>query len=102
MMAELARDLALSLDPVEFARAAGLTPDPWQAEVLRSPATRLLLNCSRQSGKSTMAAVLAMHQALYGPPAPIIILSPSERQSKELFRKVLDVNRAIGQPVDRV
>jgi hypothetical protein len=47
----LASDRAMALDLVVFSRAAGLEPDPWQAKMLRSRASRLLLNCSRQSGK---------------------------------------------------
>ena len=43
-------------DRVEFASSVGLTePDPWQERLLRSGSTRVLLNGSRQSGKSTMA-----------------------------------------------
>jgi hypothetical protein len=44
---------------------AGITPDDWQERFLRSSSDRILLNCSRQSGKSTMAAVRAVHTALY-------------------------------------
>jgi hypothetical protein len=32
-------------------------------------------------------AVLAVHEALYNPPALILLVSPSLRQSSELFRK---------------
>ena len=95
---DLAADLALALDPVRLAERAGLVPDPWQAQVLRSTAPRVLLNCSRQSGKSTVSAVLAMHTALYQPGSLTLLLSPSERQSKELFRKVLDCYLAAGRP----
>ena len=91
----LADDLALALDPVLLARRAGIEPDPWQADVLRSTAPRRLLNCSRQSGKSTVAAVRAVHVALYEPGALVLLLSPALRQSGELFRKVLDVYRAL-------
>ncbi len=41
----LATDLALALDPARLAVRAGIHPDPWQADVLRSAAPRLLLNC---------------------------------------------------------
>ncbi len=94
----LATDLAAALDPVVFARRAGLEPDPWQADVLRSTAPRLLLNCCRQSGKSTTTATLAMHTALYQPGALVLLLSPSQRQSGELFKKCLDVFGAAGRP----
>src|SRR5215217_7946835 len=45
-------------DPIAWAeRIAGLTLDPWQRDVLLSAAPRLLLNATRQSGKSTAAAL---------------------------------------------
>src|SRR5207302_8270353 len=84
----LAHDLAAALDPVVFAEQTGLVPDAWQADVLRSRAARLLLNCSRQVGKSTTTAVLALHVAIYDAPALVLLLSPSLRQSQELFAKV--------------
>lgn len=95
----LAADLALALDPVALMRRAGLEPDPWQARVLRSAAPRVLLNCCRQSGKSTTVAGLAVHTALYEPGALVLLLSPSLRQSQELFRKCLMVYRAADRPV---
>lgn len=95
-MATIASDLARALDPVLFARRAGLEPDPWQANLLRSAGRQLVLNCSRQSGKSTVSSLLALHAALYRPPALVLLLSPSLRQSQELFRKVTDAHAALG------
>ncbi len=95
----IAADLARALDPAAFSEQAGLVPDPWQAGVLRSAAPRLLLNCSRQSGKSTVTGVLAVHTALYTPGALVLLLSPTLRQSQELFKKCLAVYRALGRPV---
>ncbi len=74
---------------------AGFGPDPWQATVLQSSGRRLLLNCSRQSGKSTTAAALALHQAIYHPGSLVLLVSPSLRQSGELFRKVVAHVRAL-------
>lgn len=82
-----------------MAREAGIQPDPWQADFLRSCADRILLNCSRQVGKSTTTATLADHTAFYEPGSLILLLSPSLRQSQELFRKCLDVYRALDRPV---
>ncbi len=59
-----ATDLAMALDPAVFCLAAGLVPDDWQARVLRSCDYRILLNWSRQSGKSTVVAVLAAWTAI--------------------------------------
>ncbi len=97
--ANLTDDLLMAMEPVAFARAAGIEPDDWQADVLRSSASRMLLNCSRQSGKSTVTSVLAVHAALYDPGALVLLLSPSLRQSQELFRKCLDTYRAVDRPV---
>ncbi len=87
-----------ALSPLHFARAAGLTPDPWQAEVLCSHAKRILLNCSRQAGKSTVVSVLAADQAIFEPGSTTLLLSRAQRQSQELFRKALDIWRAVGGP----
>lgn len=91
-------DLLIGLDPVAFSRHIGIIPDPWQAEVLRYEGKRLLLNCCRQSGKSTTSATKALHTALYRPKSLILLVSPSLRQSQELFRKVRDGFNAIKDP----
>lgn len=98
-MSRLASDLARALDPVQLARGVGMEPDPWQAGVLRSSASRLLLNCCRQSGKSVTCATKAVHVAVYEPGSLTLLLSPSQRQSGELFRKVIAVYKSLGRPV---
>lgn len=95
----VATDLAVALDPVAFARAAGIEPDPWQAKVLRSQGPRLLLCCSRQSGKSLTVALLATWVACFQPDSLILMLSPSQRQSGELFKKCAAIYRDLGKPV---
>ena len=96
---QLSHDLELALDRVAFAEALGLDPDPWQRELLRSSSERIILNCSRQSGKSTMTAVITLHRALYHPGSLILCLAPALRQSQELFGKVLGFYRDLGRPV---
>jgi len=93
-------DDASRRDPVFFATRCGLTPDPWQADVLTSRAHQMLLNCSRQAGKSTTSSLIALHAALHGGPDPILLVSPSLRQSQELFRKVKDAVHALGVEAD--
>src|SRR5262249_8728444 len=95
----LRRALALALDPALLLRACGLEPDPWQCDLLRCPDRQVLLNCCRQAGKSSAVAALALHPARSRPAGPVLLLSPSLRQSSELFRKVLDGYRALGRPV---
>ena len=77
----------------------GLEPDPWQVEVLEAGHTRLLLNCTRQSGKSTVVAVLALYQAVCTPGTKILLLSRSHRQSTELFRIVTGFFRRMKSPL---
>ena len=95
----LGDDLRLALDPVAFAEKLGIVPDGWQEDFLRSSADRVLLNCSRQSGKSTMSAVIALHRALYHPGSLVLCLAPALRQSQELFGKVAGFYRDLGRPV---
>jgi hypothetical protein len=95
----IAADLAAGLDPCVLAQRAGFQPDDWQASVLRSAAPRLLLNCSRQSGKSTVAALLGMHTALYDAGALVLLVSASLRQAAELYAKCVAVYRALGRPL---
>ena len=91
----------MALDPVELARATGVEPDSWQSQLLRSTTQRVLLNCSRQAGKSTMAATLAVHTALYEPDSLVLLLSPSLRQSQELFKKALGCYHDAQSPVPK-
>jgi hypothetical protein len=99
IVVQLSHDLELALDRVAFAEALGLDPDPWQRDLLRSSSERVILNCSRQSGKSTMTAVITLHRALYHPGSLILCLAPALRQSQELFGKVLGFYRDLGRPV---
>lgn len=84
----LADDLLLAVDRVAFARGLGLEPDHWQQEALGCDHPRQLYNCSRQSGKSTIVAIKSLHRAVYYPNSLVLLLSPSLRQSLELFKKV--------------
>src|SRR5688572_12800002 len=79
------------MDAVElFAQVMGCAPDPWQELVLTSDDPRICLNCCRQSGKSSVVAVKALHIGLYQPKSLILLLSRALRQSAELARKVFD------------
>jgi hypothetical protein len=86
---KLADTLARFLDPVALALDVGIVPDPWQAELLRTRPRRSLLLCSRGSGKSTVTALTALWTAIYEAPALIVIVSPSQRQSQEMFRTLM-------------
>jgi hypothetical protein len=95
----LAEDLARAIDPVTIGRAIGMTPDDWQVGVLRSTATRILLNVCRQGGKTLLLAIIAIWTALYAPGALVLVVSASERQARELFRTAIVAYRVLGRPV---
>ena len=99
-MSRLTSWLAGAADPVRLAKQLKFDPDPWQTRVLRSSSSRVHLNCSRQVGKSTVTSILALHAALYRSNATVLIVSPSERQSNELFLKVTAFYRTLGRPVE--
>jgi hypothetical protein len=85
---EFARQVAYGLDPVMFARERlKFEPDEWQAKMLRSSARQIILCNGRQVGKSSIAALKALHVALYDPGSLTILIAPSLRQSRELALK---------------
>lgn len=93
--------IRLAGNPEALAAKAGLVPDPWQLRVLRSVAAMLLICCTRQAGKSTVVALVIIAELLL-PNRTVVIVAPSERQAKELYRKVLGFWRRLGKPIGHV
>ncbi len=82
---------------VEFARSRlGFFPDARQEELLRARVKRGMLNCSRQWGKSTVAAVMAVHRAYFRPKSLVVVACPTEKQSAELVWKARDFAGKLG------
>jgi hypothetical protein len=94
-MTAMGKDLARALDPALIAADCGLKLDQWQAELMRSTAHRALLLCARQTGKSTVSALIALATAVMRAGALVLLVSPSQRQSGELFRTVMRHLRAL-------
>jgi hypothetical protein len=95
-------DLAYQLDPACIMEDLSYQADDWQRRCLRSASDRLLLLCARQTGKSTTTAILALLVALYQAGALVLLVSPSQRQSGELFRKVVGHYDTLGRPLGAV
>ncbi len=85
-------------DPALMARRAGIEPDAWQSDILRTEAKQTIMLVTRQGGKSTVSSIKALHKAEYEPGALVLLLAPSYRQSKELFRKVKDAYAGVSDP----
>jgi hypothetical protein len=94
--------LAISIDPSLVLDLTGIAPDPWQRSLLRSTADKVLLNCHRQAGKSTATAALGIWTALVEPGSLAIVVSASQRQANECFRKITTAYKLLGTPVPMV
>src|SRR5262249_24694325 len=86
--------------PELILQRAGMTPDRWQTECLGSRKAEVLLLCSRQVGKTLVAAALALRTALLEAPALVLVLTPSERQSSEFMRRIKELHEALRQPLN--
>lgn len=79
-----------------FGRRLGFVADERQEEVLRAAGKRVLLACSRQWGKSTVAALKAVHRAWTEPGCLVLVVSPVERQTEEFLLKAEEMVRELG------
>ena len=83
------RQESIPSSAVAFARRfLNIEPDENQCKVLEVDDRNIVLNCSRQWGKSTTAAIKAAHHALVHPDSTIVVVSKTLRQSGELMLKV--------------
>jgi len=71
-------------------RKCGFRCDAQQRNIFRRSNKRVILNCSRQTGKSTTAALIAVHTAVLQPASTIVITAPTKQQIREFIRKVRD------------
>jgi len=68
--------------------------DPWQ-EIFLNSSRNLHVLASRQSGKTAVCGVKALHRALYHPRSSIVLISPTLRQSVLIAAKVNDFINAM-------
>jgi hypothetical protein len=99
---DLTTELSFRLDPARLIVEAGLEPDPWQVQALRSEARRTLVLRARQAGKSTTTACIALHAAMFQPYSLTLLLSRTERQSGEIYAKVRQAYERLGRPIEAV
>jgi hypothetical protein len=98
-MHNLAADLRRFLDPLAVAHDLRIDPDPWQQDLITSTDDRILICASRQVGKSTTTAMVAVNEAL-DDPGLIIVASPSLQQSGELFLKIKETLKVVKPAVE--
>jgi phage terminase large subunit-like protein len=85
--------------PLSYADKLTITLDQWQRDVLSSQARQMLLNVTRQGGKSTISALLGLATIMAEEDQLVLIISPGERQSKLLFQKLMRFYHQLGRPV---
>ena len=88
--------LSGTLSPVRYLWSLGFKPYLWQEEAMK-PCERLILNCTRQAGKSTVISAKAVYRAKHFPKSLILLISPTERQSIELMKKIDDFMKSDPQ-----
>ncbi len=108
LIGDLSSKLKIAVDPVVFQETmlSQEIPllDAWQTVACRSTSPGLLLLCGRQTGKSTFAAVMALWKVMMQPNTLVLLISPTLRQSSELFRKTMvlfDLMKADPPPIKR-
>ncbi len=83
--------------PNDFWARIGFTPDTKQRALLEATPHRVILNCTRQWGKSTVTAAMAVRRASEAPESLSLVLSPSSRQSGEFMRKAKSFVHRLGE-----
>lgn len=85
----------LKLDPSIFAYNFFTDPKgnpfkvhPHQDLILNDNSDRILLNIARQTGKSTTAAIKAIHTSYFNDNALVLIMSATKPQALEVVRKI--------------
>lgn len=90
------RSYVLNRDTTRVMLRAAMQPDTWQRKLLRSHPHRALVTTSRQSGKSTCCAAMALHRCHTRPHFVVVAVSPTQRQSTLLVSKVRDFAERLG------
>lgn len=91
-------------DPIAWVHDTGLLRDKAgnvcllddnQKQILDPKNKRVIINCHRQWGKSTISSLLCFWRALFYERSLCLLVAPSLRQSSENFRKIADALETI-------
>ena len=98
-------------DPIAWVHDTGLLRDKAgnicylddnQKKILDPKNKRVIINCHRQWGKSTISSLLCFHRSLFYEKSLCLLVAPSLRQSSENFRKIADALENITPPPELV
>jgi len=83
------RELRWALDPVKWAwDECGILLDPWQKTVMTTDAKRLILNNCRQSGKTEIVILKALHNFVFKKDYFTVVGSVKFDISKEMIKRI--------------
>lgn len=74
----------------------GVTPDAPQVALMTSESKQILMLGGRQTGKSTAAAIRAVHEAVHHPGSTVLLAGPTGRQSGQIMEKSRQVAKRLG------
>ncbi len=101
--------LVHALDPILWINDLGLLRDKAgndcrldynQTKILDPQNKRVIINCHRQWGKSTISSLLCFWRALFYERSLCLLVAPSLRQSSENFRKISDALDIVTPTID--
>ena len=108
-LVEMDRDAAVRatvrhmVDRVAWAREVlEFEPEPLQIEPLQSWSRRIIFNCNRQFGKSTLCAIRALHRAWFWPGSLILLVSRAQPQSGGVALKIREFLPSLGLTAQQV
>lgn len=80
----------------ELAGEMGVALDAWQRRVLASKHRRRICLVTRQGGKGTVGSLTAVEKMVNDPGSKIVILAPTEDQSKRLLARIKEAYARLG------
>lgn len=87
-------------NPDTIFHKAGMSPDPWQQDLLRSNHPLIAVCVARQCGKTQVTSAVVLKTALLEPGTLSLIIAPSLRQSVDfLQQKLAPLWRSLGCPL---
>lgn len=90
------KQIAYQIDPVRWVEDEfKFYPDEWQKRLLRSTSRNCCVSSGRQCGKTTIAQFVAAHQVLFNPGTLTVVISPSQRQSSEMGKRIFETLKQV-------
>ena len=82
------KKLSCALSRSAYTESCGFHPHPWQKDVLEDRSSFKIINGARQSGKSTIIAVVPAHKAKFRKGSLSLVIAPTRAQASEDIAKI--------------